>query len=118
MFKSLVTLVLVLVSTVVFAGQVSLMWDANTQPELSGYKMYWSKTSGPPYEYNKEVNKSETSTDIPFLENGVEWFFAVTAFSSSGSESDYSNEVSTVVEEGSIQIILEKIENLRIEINQ
>ena len=87
---------------VVFQGSsgntVTLAWDANTEPDLAGYKVYWGRSSGK-YE-NTPVPTVAPSANptftTPALPNGT-WYFAVTAYNTTGMESGYSNEVSTTI---------------------
>jgi len=75
-------------------GTVSLAWDANSEPDLSGYKVYWGSASGT---YGTPVTLGKVTTfTTPKLANGT-WFFAVTAHNTGGLESGFSNEVSCVV---------------------
>ena len=74
------------------AAQVTLSWDANTEPNLAGYKVYYGVSSGN-YQPYKDVGKT-TTTSISSLQSGSTYYFAITAYDHSGSESEYSNEVS------------------------
>lgn len=112
MKKLLLTLVIVflLVSTA-FAMDVTLQWDANTEPDLAGYKIYYDTDSGHPYEGTgaTEGNSPVTMTlsqdensDTNLVEFTVHGlpdagtkYFAVTAYDDQGLESGYSNEVNT-----------------------
>jgi hypothetical protein len=77
---------------------VTLAWDANTEPDLAGYKVYWGRSSrhydnSPVPTVAPSANPTFTT---PALPNGT-WYFAVTAYNTSGLESDYSNEVSKTI---------------------
>jgi len=86
-----------------YALDVTLQWDANTEPDLAGYKVYYKQvSSGPPYngtgatEGNSPIDVGNTTTcTVTGLIDGVTYFFVVTAYDSEGLESDYSNEVAT-----------------------
>ena len=74
------------------AAQITLAWDANTEPDVSGYKLYFgtaSRTYGAPINVGN-VNSFTVTT----LADGKGYFFAMTAFDTFGNESGYSNEVS------------------------
>ncbi len=85
------------------AAQVAFSWLPNTEPTLAGYKIYYGTSSGnytnvtdvglPP------VVDGRVQADIDNLTPGKTYYFAATAYDSSGVESDYSNEVSTTVPE-------------------
>jgi hypothetical protein len=77
------------------AGQVVLAWDANTEPDVTGYKVYSGTTSGT-YGTPVDVGNVLTRT-VTGLTDGQTYFFAVTAYDSFGNESGYSNEVSYLV---------------------
>ena len=69
---------------------VNLQWDANPETDLAGYKVYWGNSSrvyGTPVTLGKVTTYKVENLTTP----GV-YFFAVTAFNSTG-ESPYSNEV-------------------------
>jgi hypothetical protein len=77
---------------------VSLAWDANSESDLAGYKVYWGRQSR---QYDNSpvptVAPSASPTfTTPALMNGT-WYFAVTAYNTAGLESGYSNEVSTTI---------------------
>ena len=69
--------------------EITLAWDANSEPHLAGYRVY----SGPASrDYNSHVdvgNQTSYSMETPFQTT----YFAVTAYDDNGQESDFSNEV-------------------------
>ena len=75
-------------------GNVGLAWFANPEPIVAGYKVFVG-TAPRTYSYSNTLNGINT-TNITFfsLTNGVQWYFAVTAFATNGLESDYSEELS------------------------
>ena len=85
------------------AMDITLAWDANTEPNLAGYLVYYdSDVSGPPYygtgatEGNSPIDVGNvTELTLHDLLDGEVHFFAVTAYNDEGLESGYSNEVST-----------------------
>ncbi len=73
------------------ADSVVLAWDANTERDLGGYKVYYGRETG---KYSRLIDVGNTtSCSISGLSTGT-WYFAITALDHSGNESDYSNEVS------------------------
>lgn len=101
-----------LASPVLAAGKAVLDWDANTEPDLAGYKVYFgtaSKTYGAPI----DVGKVTTKTIEP-LADGT-YFFAVTAYDTSGNESLFSDEVSKTIDStppakpNGLKVLIEKI---------
>jgi len=76
------------------ASRVTLAWDAVTDTDLAGYKIYYGTASGT-YTGNRDAAKLTTYTFLG-LPNGTH-YFAVKAYNTSGVESGFSNEVSTQV---------------------
>ena len=81
------------------AAQKVFTWDANTEADLAGYRLYMSNTSG-----------SYGTTPIATIPAGTEtlnydvspdgtYYFVMTAYDTNDNESGYSNEVSTVIDE-------------------
>ncbi len=84
-----------------FAYDVTLSWDPPTTnadgtplTDLAGYKVYYGNASGN-YTSNLDVGNVTTYT-VTGLQPGT-YYFAVTAYDTSGNESDFSNEVSTTI---------------------
>jgi len=78
------------------AADVTLGWDANTETNLAGYKLYYNtEKPGPPYPVKVDVGNvlEYTFKDLDLKANNY-WFVA-TAYSIEGFESGYSNEVTT-----------------------
>ncbi|MHB1307794.1 MAG: Ig domain-containing protein [Limisphaerales bacterium] len=70
---------------------VQLAWDANTEPDVAGYKVYWGTSSG---QYSQQLSVGAVTTaQIPDLAPGVTYYFAATALNTEGLESDYSAEI-------------------------
>jgi fibronectin type 3 domain-containing protein len=90
-------LFLLLACAVTEAKTVSctLTWDANSEPDLTHYIVYWGTESG-----KYTVNSGNiglvtvyTKEITPPVDSKITYYFAVTAVDTSGLESDYSNEV-------------------------
>jgi hypothetical protein len=86
---------------VISLTDITLIWDANTEPDLFGYKVYWSLISGTPYEnfialYESDFIDWSNPEYTLNLDSCLTWYFVVTAFDIEvpSLESDYSNEVS------------------------
>ena len=82
--------------TVSNSGQVTLAWNASTGPDLSGYKVHIGTSSGMYTVSVVDVGNLTTCT-LTDLQSGTVYYFAVTAYDSSGDESGFSNEVSTTI---------------------
>jgi hypothetical protein len=74
------------------AASVTLAWDPNSEADIAGYKLYYGMGSQS-YEFAIDVSNQTTYTIPGFLE-GVDYYFAVTAYNTYGLESTFSDEVS------------------------
>ena len=77
---------------IINAAQVTLEWDTVIHSLLEGYVVHYGTYSGD-YDVSLDVG-NWTSCTIADLEEGETYYFAVTAYSTEGEESDFSNEVS------------------------
>jgi len=83
------------VFTVVASGQVTLMWDPNSESDLVGYRIYYGIVSR---SYDNAIDVGNTETCIVTgLIPGATYYFAATAYNTSELESDYSNEIEHTV---------------------
>jgi uncharacterized membrane protein len=76
------------------AGTATLTWNASTESDLIGYKVYRGTASGIYGAPLTTLPKATTNYTAAGLQNGTTYFFVITAYDSSGNESTYSNEVS------------------------
>jgi hypothetical protein len=72
-------------------AKVDLAWDANTEPDLDGYKIYYGLASGN-YGTPVDVGNVEQHT-LTGLEEGKTYFLAATAYDLDGNESAFSDEL-------------------------
>ena len=72
--------------------EVKLAWNANPEPDVARYKVYWGLQSGSPTK-SLDVGKVTAAT-VGNLNDGTTYFFTVTAIDAAGLESAPSNEVS------------------------
>ena len=102
-WKSLVVFYFILCSGInqhiAIAGELILMWDPPTSNEdgspltdLAGYKLYYGTSSGV-YGTNLDIG-NDITYKLSNLEDGISYYFAVTAYDTSDNESNFSNEVS------------------------
>ncbi len=93
------------------AAEVTLAWDPNSESDLAGYKLYYENETDPGL-YNGTgaiegdspvticledlADSGEPLFTITDLEGGLYYYFVLTAFNTSGLESDFSNEVNTL----------------------
>jgi hypothetical protein len=75
-------------------GTATISWNANTERDLAGYRVYVGTRSGV-YSFTGPFEvTSGTSFTVTNLPIGTTYFFAVSAFDKAGNESAKSNEVS------------------------
>jgi hypothetical protein len=74
-----------LVAKLSFAADVKFAWDANTEPDLAGYKLYYDQ-DGKPFDNEIDVGNVTTYT-LTDLSIDTTYFFAVTAYDINGNES-------------------------------
>jgi hypothetical protein len=80
--------------SVTAASTATLTWNASTESDLTGYKVYRGTASGTYGAPLTTLPKMTTSYTTTGLLTGTTYFFVITAYDSSGNESIFSNEVS------------------------
>ena len=80
----------IICTAISYAAQVTLEWDANSEPNISGYNVYHGDASRD-YDVTLDVG-NWTSVTIADLIDNETYYFAVTAYNSDGDESGYSSE--------------------------
>jgi len=92
--------ILTLLPSSALAADVTLAWNPNSEDHVEGYGVYFSQDdSGPPYNLfgyvalNELSDSSSPAFTVTGLENGARYYFAVTAYDTTGNESDFSNSV-------------------------
>ena len=96
--KAIFTLTVLLFTFVLsqsaLAAQIKLAWNANTDPDVVGYKVYYGTSSK---SYSGSVDAGNvTAYTLTGLTQGQTYYICVTAYNKSNSESGYSGEVSGV----------------------
>ena len=78
---------------------VTLEWNANVEPDLAGYRVYYGSRSGSYVQPkgNGLDSGRVTSYTIAGLPVGVTYYIAITAYDAAGNESGYSSEVAAIV---------------------
>ena len=93
--KKLITILtaLLLMYGTAIAGDVSFMWDANTEPDLAGYRLFVHDESGS-YDYtNPAIECTTVGASVTNLPDGHTYYFVLRAFDTEGFESGNSNEL-------------------------
>ncbi|MFQ5638814.1 MAG: FlgD immunoglobulin-like domain containing protein [bacterium] len=86
-------------SSMALAGTATVSWDANTENDLAGYKVYYGDSPNGNYPDIIDVG-NVTSITIDNLTEGTTYYFVVTAYDVSGNESGFSQEVSATISSG------------------
>jgi hypothetical protein len=87
-------------ATISLARAVTLSWNANTESNIAGYRLYYGTTEAP---YSSMLEVNSTATTVSGLQNGATYTFAVTAYDTTGAESAFSVPVSYT--QGSAKVI-------------
>jgi fibronectin type 3 domain-containing protein len=99
--KSILTFIILLFTLVLsqsaLAAKLKLAWDADTESDLAGYKVYYG-TSSKSYTGPIDVGNVTTYT-LTGLKGGQTYYIAVTAYNTLNNESGYSSEASGVATE-------------------
>jgi hypothetical protein len=76
---------------------VNVAWDASSEPDIAGYKLYYGTASG---SYAASIDVGDVLTySVSDLDEGATYYFAAKAYNTAGIEgSTYSNEVSSEVQ--------------------
>ena len=82
------------------AATVTLGWNANSESNITGYRLHYGTAAAP---YSVTADAATTSATISGLKLGVTYTFAVTALNTDRAESDYSTPLSYTV--GSSKVI-------------
>ena len=73
----------------------AIAWDPNTEPDVAGYRLHCGTSS---HNYSVMIDVGpQTSGQVPNLQRGKTYYFAVTAYNSEGTQSDFSEEISYTV---------------------
>lgn len=95
-----VIIALALLHVQAWGAVAEISWDANTDPELSGYRVHYGTASG---SYQYVINASTATTiEIDGLKPGQTYYFAVTACFND-YETEYSHEVSVSIPDNAVR---------------
>ena len=105
------------------AADVTLQWDANTESDLAGYRVYYG-TASRAYDQAKGSGLDaglNTTFTVPGLVKGPTYYFAITAYDNEvpSLESDYSDEVSTNFAPGAPKVLrIKSVVEVTVEVTQ
>ena len=96
-FKTIMIAIgIMVVSGCLFAAQIQVTWNPNTEPDLAGYRLYVGQASG---QYGEPVDVGNVTGHVMEItpQHGATYYFALTAYDTSGNESGYSDEATCFV---------------------
>lgn len=98
--KKLFTILAILaIAGIAQAATVQVTWNPNTEPDLAGYKIYYGTASGV---YGDPIDVGNVTGHVMEItpEYGATYYFALTAYDTSGNESGYSAEATCFIPDG------------------
>ena len=98
--KKLFTILAILaIAGIAQAATVQVTWNPNTEPDLAGYKLYHGTASG---QYGEPVDVGNVTGHVMEItpQHGAIYYFALTAYDTSGNESGYSDEATCFIPDG------------------
>jgi hypothetical protein len=98
--KKLFTILAILaIAGIAQAATVQVTWNPNTEPDLAGYRLYVGEASG---QYGEPVDVGNVTGHVMEItpQHGATYYFALTAYDTSGNESGYSDEATCFIPDG------------------
>jgi len=80
-----------------------LNWNRNPETNVTGYRVYYGTTSRN-YSNSVTVVGDVTNNIVAGLASGITYFFAITAYNTTGDESPFSNEVTVSQADPTVQL--------------
>jgi len=99
MKKLLTILAILAIAGIAQAATVQVTWNPNTEPDLAGYKIYYGTASGV---YGDPIDVGNVTGHVMEItpQHGATYYFALTAYDTSGNESGYSSEATCFIPDG------------------
>jgi hypothetical protein len=89
--KIIILFFMLILTTSLLSNDITVSWNANSEPDLAGYKIYYGLFSR---NYSNILDVGNITSYEIELPGGVKYFFAVTAYDTAANESVFSEEVS------------------------
>ena len=103
MFKKIILIISILFllvpSIAIAESQITFAWDVHADPDVEGYRLYQSNESVI-YDLNCPAITIPVGTETATLYNVPDgtWFWVITAYDQNDNESEFSNEVTTIID--------------------
>jgi hypothetical protein len=97
LFSLIILFLTFVLSQTALAAKIRVAWDANTESDVAGYRVYYG-TSSKSYSGSIDVG-NVTTYNLTGLKGGETYYICVTAYNNSNAESGYSGGVSGVATE-------------------
>jgi len=99
MKKLLTILAILAIAGIAQAATINVSWNPNTEPDLAGYRLYVGEASG---QYGEPVDVGNVTGHVMEItpQHGATYYFALTAYDTSGNESGYSAEATCFIPDG------------------
>ena len=97
--KIMLIVIIMLLPAIAFAATIQVNWNPNTEEDLAGYRLYVGTASG---QYGEPVDVGNVTGHVMEItpEHGATYYFALTAYDTSGNESGYSAEATCFIPDG------------------
>ena len=98
--KKLFTILAILaIAGIAQAATINVSWNPNTEEDLAGYRLYVGEASG---QYGEPVGVGNVTGHVMEItpQHGATYYFALTAYDTSGNESGYSAEATCFIPDG------------------
>jgi len=95
-FNSLILLIifvakLIFTTQIIYGASLNLAWDANTEGDIAGYKIYYEISSR---DYGETIDVENITTyELSGLTDGTTYYIALTAYDILNNESEKSDEI-------------------------
>jgi len=99
MRKLVIVITILAITGIARAATVQVTWNPNTEEDLAGYRLYVGTASG---QYGEPVDVGNVTGHVMEItpQHGATYYFALTAYDTSGNESGYSAEATCFVPDG------------------
>ena len=108
-------LAVIFCTTMAMAADVKIAWDANSEPEVTGYKVYQADSAD--MSEGQIVNDAGNVVEYTLtgLTEGQTYYLAVTAYDADSHESGFSDILQYVASPGSVIIrIVDRPKNIQV----